>query len=105
MNTTESISTYDTLIPKIFSKSSLPSSLSTLKTAVTTATYSSDNFNDILKGILEEESMISSLAKGARPTVAVSVKLSSNPTKLGEDGFLRTMYKITSFVYLNNLSP
>ena len=79
LTTDEAADKYDSLISEIFVKPKF----STIKTAVTTAQYSSLPFQKILLDILGESSMASSRADPSVPLVfAVASKMTSNPTKL-----------------------
>jgi len=82
-NIDEAIEKYDELVPKIFEKSSLPSAMQTAKQLITTASYSEEPFQQILKEILGETSMVDSRFDPKVPLVfAVASKMTSNPTKL-----------------------
>ena len=70
---------YDKLIKMIFVKSAL----STPMLLLTTATYDESPFNQVMKSILRDNSMLASRADPRVPLVfAVSSKMSSTPTQL-----------------------
>jgi patatin-like phospholipase/acyl hydrolase len=70
---------YDKLIKMIFVKSAL----STPMLLLTTATYDESPFNQVMKSILRDNSMLASRADPRVPLVfAISSKMSSTPTQL-----------------------